>query len=56
MSTTITPVSETERFESLDVLRGIAVLGILMVNIQAFAMYWGALSYPPAHMSLEGAN
>lgn len=56
MSTTITPVGEAERFESLDMLRGLAVLGILMVNIQAFAMYWGTLSYPPAHMDLSGAN
>lgn len=56
MSTTITPVGEAERFESLDVLRGIAVMGILMVNIQAFAMYWGTLSYPPAQMSMDGAN
>ena len=50
------PVSAGDRFESLDVLRGLAVLGILMVNVQAFLMYWGALSYPPAHMSVEGAN
>lgn len=28
----------TERIESLDVLRGVAVLGIFMVNVQAFAM------------------
>lgn len=56
MSTTITPVGEAERFESLDVLRGIAVLGILMVNVQAFAMYFGALSYPSAHMDMSGAN
>lgn len=56
MSTTITPVREADRFESLDVLRGIAVLGILMVNIQAFAMYWGALSYPPVHGPLDAAD
>lgn len=56
MSTTITPVGETGRFESLDVLRGIAVLGILMVNVQAFAMYFGALSHPSAHMDFSGAN
>lgn len=56
MSTTITPVGEAQRHASLDVLRGIAVLGILMVNIQAFAMYWGTLSYPPVQMDMTGAN
>ena len=51
-----TPVAAADRFESLDVLRGIAVLGILMVNAAFFFMYWGIQSYPPAHMSVEGAN
>lgn len=32
------PVSTSERFESLDLLRGVAVLGILVMNIYAFAM------------------
>src|SRR5262249_9468129 len=32
------PGPRTERAESLDVLRGVAVLGIFMVNVQAFAM------------------
>lgn len=50
------PVSAADRHESLDVLRGIAVLGILMVNVQLFMMYWGVQSYPPAHMSVEGAD
>ncbi|WP_375285268.1 DUF418 domain-containing protein [Marinicauda pacifica] len=56
MSTTLMPVRASDRFESIDMLRGIAVLGILMVNIQVFAMYWGALEYPPAHMDMSGAN
>lgn len=50
------PVSASDRFESLDVLRGVAVLGILMVNAAFFFMYWGVQSYPPAHMGVEGAN
>lgn len=45
-----------DRFESLDVLRGLAVLGILMVNVQAFAMYNTAYQYPLAHMDFTGAN
>ena len=50
------PVAAKDRFESLDVLRGIAVMGILMANVQAFMMYFGAYSYPPAHMDVTGAN
>jgi len=33
-----TPVAETERLEAIDLLRGVAVLGILLVNMQWFAM------------------
>lgn len=50
------PVSAGDRYESLDVLRGVAVMGILMVNAAFFFMYWGVQSYPPAHMSVDGAN
>jgi len=34
------------RFESLDTLRGLAVFGILMVNVQFFAMLYVAADYP----------
>ncbi len=34
------------RFQSLDTLRGFAVLGILMVNVQFFAMTWVSSDYP----------
>jgi uncharacterized protein len=40
------PVSAVDRFESLDVLRGVAVLGILVMNIYAFAMPFAAYSNP----------
>lgn len=40
------PVSATERFVSLDMLRGVAVLGILVMNIYAFAMPFAAYSNP----------
>ncbi len=56
MSETAGPVTAKQRYESLDVLRGVAVLGILMMNVQAFAMHPLAYQYPPAHMGLEGAN
>ena len=45
-----------ERFSSIDTLRGFAVLGILMMNIQAFAMHANAYQYPLAHMDFTGAN
>ena len=32
------PVAETERLQALDLLRGFAVLGILVMNIQLFTM------------------
>jgi len=38
------PVRETERIVALDVLRGIAILGILVMNIQAFSMPFAAYS------------
>lgn len=50
------PVAVKDRFESLDVLRGVAILGILMLNVQAFLMAPNAYIYPPAHMDISGAN
>jgi len=40
------PVSRTERLESLDALRGVGVLGILVMNIYAFAMVFPAYANP----------
>ncbi len=42
------PVPETERIEALDLLRGAAVLGILLVNMQIFAMPSAATANPYA--------
>ena len=50
------PVPAADRIASLDVLRGFAVLGILMVNIQSFAMIDAAYFNPSAFGSLAGAN
>ena len=50
------PLPATERIQSLDVMRGVAVLGILVMNIQCFAMIMAAYINPTAYGSLEGVN
>src|SRR5205814_9065940 len=50
------PVAETERIVPMDVLRGFALLGILVVNIQSFAMVGAAFDNPTAYGDLNGAN
>ena len=50
------PVTETERIVPMDVLRGFALLGILVMNIQLFAMVEAAYDNPTAYGDLNGAN
>ncbi len=50
------PVASSDRIISLDVLRGFAVLGILVMNIQSFAMPSAAYTNPTAYGDLTGAN
>ena len=50
------PVAAGDRIVALDVLRGVAVLGILLVNIRAFAMVSAAYGNPAANDGLEGAG
>ncbi|MCY3548091.1 MAG: DUF418 domain-containing protein [Gemmatimonadetes bacterium] len=46
----------TERIASLDVLRGFAILGILIVNMQGFARVFSAYMNPPSAGGFEGAE
>jgi uncharacterized protein len=50
------PVSAGERLESLDVLRGFALLGILAMNIRAMAAPFSAYVNPFALFDYEGAS
>lgn len=55
-ATPTTPVAPGERIVSLDVLRGFAVLGILVMNIQSFSMIMAAYINPTAYGDLSGLN
>lgn len=52
----VAPVTKAARIESLDVLRGIAVLGILMMNIAGFGLLPQAYGNPLADGGADGAN
>jgi uncharacterized protein len=50
------PITGRERIVSLDVLRGVAVLGILLMNIVAFSMVTSAYELPTIYNDMEGAD
>jgi len=50
------PAGDPDRVESIDALRGFAVLGILLMNVQSFAMPEAAYINPTAYGRLDGAN
>ena len=56
MSSVNAPVRKSDRIYSLDVLRGFALLGILIVNIQSFSMIGAAYNNPSAYGGFEGLN
>jgi uncharacterized protein len=49
-------MKDNNRIESLDVIRGFAVLGILLMNIQSFSMVGQAYLNPTAYGDLTGLN
>jgi uncharacterized protein len=52
----VSPTPAAARIASIDVLRGFAVLGILVMNVQSFSMPSAAYSNPTAYGDLSGAN
>jgi uncharacterized protein len=50
------PVPASDRIETLDVLRGFALLGILAMNIRAMAAPFSAYMYPYALFDYTGAS
>lgn len=50
------PVEKEERVASVDVLRGFSLLGILLLNIQAFALPFGAYMNPTVAGGADGWN
>jgi uncharacterized protein len=50
------PTPPSERNVSLDALRGFALLGILVINIQTFSMPFEALSNPTLYGGFEGTD
>jgi uncharacterized protein len=52
----LAPVAGAQRIDALDTLRGFALLGILAMNIQMFAMPDAAYFFPTAFGDLSGLN
>lgn len=50
------PVSTAERIPALDVLRGVAVLGILVMNVQSLALPFAAYSNPSVWTSGDAVD
>jgi uncharacterized protein len=53
---TTAPVTGAERITAIDVLRGFALLGILLMNVIAFGMYGSSYDNPTVTGGATGAN
>lgn len=56
IATSPEPVSGKARIKSIDTLRGVALLGILVINILAFAQPFGSMFDPSVDGASEGAG
>ncbi|ANY20176.1 hypothetical protein A6F68_01663 [Tsuneonella dongtanensis] len=56
IAATAAPVKKSDRIDSLDILRGIAVFGILLMNISAFGLIWQAYGNPYAAGGTDPLN
>ena len=56
ITSSMRPLPGIERIQSLDILRGIAICGILIINIQSFAMPGAAYLNPMAYGDMTGIN
>ena len=52
----VAPVSARERIQSIDVLRGVSLLGILLININSFGLPYAAYTDPSTYGGAGGAN
>ncbi len=50
------PIHGADRIQSLDILRGFAILGILVMNIQSYSMPGAAYLNPLAYGNMDGLN
>lgn len=50
------PTQQTERIVAIDVLRGFALLGILVMNIRMFASVFASYGNPTVYVDWTGAN
>ena len=55
-NTTISPIAQKSIIQSIDVLRGFALCGILLMNILVFAFPFAAYSDPRVDGATEGIN
>jgi uncharacterized protein len=53
---TLLPTQTSSRIQSLDIIRGVALLGILLMNIQSFSMPDAAYLNPTTYGDLTGIN
>ncbi len=56
MTESAAPIRDSDRIVALDVLRGFALMGILIMNVQAFSMPSAAYTNPSAYGDLTGLN